>query len=73
MTTEEKKTLLDALPEQFGLRGFPGRTFKVDKWSCFYSPHSDDLQVVVDVWDADTGDWLYFAREGYEAFLKQMC
>ena len=71
MTNEEKKTLLDALPEEFGLRGFPGRTFKVDRVASFYSHHSDTLQIVVDV--KYDGHWQYFAREGYAAFLKQMC
>ena len=72
MTTEEKKTLLDTLPEQFGLRGFPGRTFMVDKWCSLYFPHGD-LQVIIGAWDSDADDWVYFGREDYETFLKQVC
>ncbi len=71
---EQLNTTLDQVvrtfPDEFGLRAFPGRRFRIDTWSSFSCP-DNGFQLVTQIWSRLQGGWLDFSRGSVEELRRE--
>ena len=74
MTIEEElKLVADAaamFPAEFGLRGFPGKKFRVNLNNSYVSTGTATVQLYTDIWVCDR--WLDFAKGTIEELTKEV-
>jgi len=68
---EAKKLVQDAIarfPETFGLRAFPGETFRIGVWESYYSQE----KVLLYTQKLTKGEWVDFAKGTEDELRKQI-
>ena len=58
VTSKEVQAAIERFPATFGLRAFPGKTFRIAVDYCYHNGES--IQLVTEVQSG--GQWLHFAR-----------
>ena len=65
----QMKQLIDTFPQEFGLRGFPGKRFRINPRASYYSFDSG-AQMVLDVLTSE--GWVNFCREGEKQLRAEL-
>jgi hypothetical protein len=71
LEAEDAIALRQRFPHAFGLRGFPGDTFRVNTMNS-YRGDAGELVVYTDRWDAAKQFWVAFAKGSEDELRREM-